>query len=224
MIKEDVVAGELEFDKDMKVKQRNTPDKAGQRIRNGTAFVFFACSLECVDSIVALLRNVCSGTQPDHACDLLRQHLSILTTRLKENRSGSCKWHAPQTSSPVDLPSPTGSLYADLNGKGKKREVKDAKFGFGGRKKLQKQNTAESSADMNALSRDSAGRKSAGRGGRGGGSRGGGGGRGGGRGGNTGSRNAPGVNKSAGVSKRPGKNARQAGRGRGGGGGRGRGR
>ena len=44
---------------------------------------------------------------------------------------------------------------ADMAGKSKKREVRDAKFGFGGRKKLQKQNSAESSADMNALSRDS---------------------------------------------------------------------
>jgi hypothetical protein len=35
-------AGELEFDKDMKAKLRHTPDKAGQRIRNGTFFLF-AC-------------------------------------------------------------------------------------------------------------------------------------------------------------------------------------
>jgi hypothetical protein len=37
---------------------------------------------------------------------------------------------------------------------GKKRMYRDAKFGFGGRKKLRKQNTAESSADMNAMFKD----------------------------------------------------------------------
>lgn len=88
-------------------------------------------------------------------------------------------------------------MYADLPGKSKKRAGRDAKFGFGGRKKLQKQNSAESSADMNALSRDSR-RSAGGKSGRGGGKTG-------------GSRTATGV-KNAGVKKRPGKSARQAGR------------
>jgi rRNA-processing protein EBP2 len=105
--------------------------------------------------------------------------------------------------------------HADLPGKSKKRLVRDAKYGFGGRKKLLKQNTAESSADMNALSRDSqrfvGGKFSGGRGGRGAGNK-------------HGSRHSTGVKnagvnkrsgKNAGAKKRPGKNARQAGRGKG---------
>lgn len=45
-------------------------------------------------------------------------------------------------------------MYADLPGKSKKRSVRDAKYGFGGRKKVNKQNSAESSADMNAMFKD----------------------------------------------------------------------
>ena len=95
---------------------------------------------------------------------------------------------------------------ADLPAKSKKRAVRDAKFGFGGRKKLAKQNNAESSADMNALARDS--RKSVG--GKFSGSKPGKGGKMGGRG-----KSGPGV-KNAGVKKRPGKNARQQSKGKGG--------
>lgn len=43
---------------------------------------------------------------------------------------------------------------ADLPGKSKKRAVRDAKYGFGGRKRVGKQNSAESSADMNAMFKD----------------------------------------------------------------------
>ena len=51
---------------------------------------------------------------------------------------------------------------ADLPGKSKKRAVRDAKYGFGGRKRANKQNTADSSADMNAMFKDR--RKPAGKG------------------------------------------------------------
>lgn len=70
----------------------------------------------------------------------------------------------------------------------KKRQGRDAKFGFGGRKKLLKQNNAESSADMGALGRG----KGPGKGK---------------------SKRPPGA--SGGVKKRPGKEARKASRGRG---------
>mmetsp|Transcript_40518 Transcript_40518/g.114769 ORF Transcript_40518/g.114769 Transcript_40518/m.114769 type:complete len:284 (+) Transcript_40518:107-958(+) len=43
--------------------------------------------------------------------------------------------------------------------KSKKRQFKDSKFGFGGRKRLQKQNTAESTADMSSYRPSTAGGK-----------------------------------------------------------------
>jgi rRNA-processing protein EBP2 len=39
---------------------------------------------------------------------------------------------------------------AGANKSGKKRQLRDAKYGFGGRKKLRKQNSAESTADIGA--------------------------------------------------------------------------
>jgi rRNA-processing protein EBP2 len=43
-----------------------------------------------------------------------------------------------------------GQSAAGASKAGKKRQIRDAKYGFGGRKKLRKQNTAESTADMRA--------------------------------------------------------------------------
>lgn len=74
---------------------------------------------------------------------------------------------------------------ADLPGQNKKRAVRDAKYGFGGRKKLNKQNDADSTADMNAMFKDK--RK-------------------------PGARGKLGV-KGGGTKKRPGKDARTAARG-----------
>jgi rRNA-processing protein EBP2 len=85
---------------------------------------------------------------------------------------------------------------ADLPGKSKKRAMRDARYGFGGRKKLQKQNSADSSADMNAMFKDkrkSYGGKAGGKGPR--------------------SKGAMGV-KGAGVKKRPGKSVRQVNKGK----------
>ena len=84
---------------------------------------------------------------------------------------------------------------ADGNKAGKKRQVRDAKFGFGGRKKLQKQNSAESSADMRGARTGQPGGKPGGKPGKG----------------------KAGLGPKGGVKKRPGKEARSAKRSRGGG-------
>lgn len=86
--------------------------------------------------------------------------------------------------------------------KSKKRMVKNAKYGFGGPKRLQKQNDAFSSADMGGFRPGRGGKGPGGKAGRGKGGQG---------------KGGPGGAK-GGVKKRPGKQRRQqakAGRGRG---------
>ena len=81
-------------------------------------------------------------------------------------------------------------MHADMAKPGKKRQVRDAKFGFGGRKKLSKQNTAASAADMSGMRASK------------------GGGKGGGKGAAKGKKGRLGAK--GGVQKRPGKDARAA--------------
>ena len=93
------------------------------------------------------------------------------------------------------------ALAAGRDSTGMKRQVKNSKFGFGGRKKLGKQNSAASTADMGGDRRSSGGGKGGGDRGKGGDS---------GKGGGKGKRAGLGATGGVGKSKRPGKDARAA--------------